>query len=257
MKYAHYAIACLLCLVPSYALHAQEYEIQVHNTKQGKLTLINFPGDLPIEGYSGNKIIITSDIATQKPARAKDLKAVYADGTDNTGIAVATEKKDNQVTIRCLLPIRKSGHYKIKVPNQFSIQVNKSCARRGEITVSNIQGEVDIKSCSGIKINNVSGSLVLSTIHGDITVSFATLSKDKAVSLASISGDIDVAIPSSTGMDVELKNISGSTYSNFSFSSDDKGLSKIGGKHISGKINGGGANITITNVKGNVYLRKR
>lgn len=257
MKYTHHLLAFLLCLAPFYTSHAQEYEKPVQNTKDGKLILSDFPNDLPIEGYNGNKIIITSDLPEKQPAQAKGLKPLYASGEDNTGIALSTEKNGNQVTIRCLLPMTKSANYKIKVPNHFSIQVNKSCARRGDITVSNITGEVDIKSCSGITINNVSGSLVLSTIHGDITASLATLSKDATVSIASIHGDIDVALPASAGMTVEMKNISGDTYSNFSISHDNKQSNKTGGRTISGKINGGGAAVSITNVGGNIYLRKQ
>jgi len=73
--------------------YAQEYKIQVQNTKDGKLTLNQFPGDLPIEGYSGNEIVIVSDHSTKPPERAKGLTAVYSQGTDNTGLAVAVEKK--------------------------------------------------------------------------------------------------------------------------------------------------------------------
>lgn len=74
------------------SLHAQEYKISVQNTQEGKLTLNDFSNDLPVEGYNGTEIIITSDRPSKPPSRAKGLQAVYAAGTDNTGIGVSVEK---------------------------------------------------------------------------------------------------------------------------------------------------------------------
>lgn len=256
MKHINYVLVLMLCLASFGTLHAQDYKIPVQNTKDGKLILNNFPNDLPVEGYSGSEIIITSDLSDKTPDRAKGLKPVYAGGTDNTGIAVAVEKNGNQVSLQCLLPITKRANYKIKVPDNFNIQIDNECGHSGEVTVANMKGEVAVKNCQGIKVKNVSGPLVLSTISGDITINFASFPKDKPVSLASISGDIDVTVPAATGFDADLKNITGNIYSDFSFPGDDKGMKRIGGNSISGKLNGGGASLSITNVSGNIYVRK-
>ena len=41
-------------------LTGQEYKMKVENTKAGKLVLNDFTGDIPIEGYAGNEIVITA-----------------------------------------------------------------------------------------------------------------------------------------------------------------------------------------------------
>lgn len=255
MKQLCYVLMLMFCL-PSFCLHAQEYKVTVQNTKDGKLILNNFPGDLPVEGYSGNEIIVTSDLPANVPERAKGLKPVYAGGTDNTGIAVDADKNGNQVVLQCLLPITKNANYKIKVPDNFNIQIDNECGHSGNVTVSNMKSELAIKNCQDIKVKNVSGPLVFYTISGNINIRFASLSKERSVSLASVSGDIDVTVPAATPMNVELKNISGGIYSDFNFPNDDKGLKRVGGNAVSSKLNGGGASLTITNVSGNIYLRK-
>ncbi|MGN6355537.1 MAG: DUF4097 family beta strand repeat-containing protein [Parafilimonas sp.] len=255
MKQVYYVLVLMFCL-PSLCLHAQEYKVAVQNTKDGKLILNNFPGDLPVEGYSGSEIIITSDLPANVPERAKGLKPVYGGGTDNTGIAVSADKNGNQVVLQCLLPITKNANYKIKVPDNFSIQIDNSCGNSGDVTVSNVKGELAIKNCGDIKVKNASGPLVFYTISGNINISFASLAKDRSISLASVSGDIDVTVPATTAMDVELKNISGGIYSDFNFPNDDKGLKRVGGNSVASKLNGGGASLKITNVSGNIYLRK-
>lgn len=256
MKHMNYVLLLMLCLAPFYNLYAQNYKVNVQNSGDGKLVLSNFPGNLPVEGYNGSEIIITSDLPAKTPDRAKGLKAVYADGTDNTGIAIAAEKNGNQVVLKCLLPITKQANYTVKVPNQFSVQIDNECGFSGNITVNNIKGEVAIKNCQGIKLNNVTGPLVLSTVSGNIEVNFTSLAKDKAISIASISGDIDVTVPAATGLDVELKNISGSIYSDFDFPGNDKSLRRVGGNSITSKLNGGGAPLKITNISGTIYFRK-
>jgi lia operon protein LiaG len=256
MKPVNYVLLLGLAVFSFCSLHAQDYKIAVQNTKDGKLTLNDFPNDLPVEGYSGNEIIITSDMQGDSPDRAKGLKPVYAGGTDNSGMAVSVEKNGNQVTLQCLLPITKSANYKIKVPDNFSIDVENECGHAGDVSVQGMKGEVAVKNCQGIKVKDVTGPLVLSTISGNINIGFSTLTSDRTISLASISGEIDVTLPAKQGVDVELENISGNIYSDFDFPSDDKKLKRIGGNSIKSQLNGGGANLKITNISGNIYLRK-
>ncbi len=60
MKTNTLGISLLAILLTATTLKAQEYKIPVQNTTDGKLSLVNFMGDLPIEGYSGNEIVITT-----------------------------------------------------------------------------------------------------------------------------------------------------------------------------------------------------
>jgi len=256
MKPVNYVLSLGLAIFSVCSLHSQEYKIAVQNTKEGKLTLNSFPNDLPVEGYSGSEIIITSDMPGKAPDRAKGLQPVYAGGTDNTGMAVSVEKNGNQVTLECLLPITKSANYKIKVPDNFNIEVDNECGHAGDVSVENMKGEVAVENCESIKVKNVSGPLVLSTISGNINIAFTTLAKDRPISLASVSGEIDVTVPATTGVDVEMETISGEVYSDFDFSTDDKKMKRIGGNTIKTQLNGGGASLKITNVSGNIYFRK-
>jgi lia operon protein LiaG len=256
MKATNLLAALGIVLIAQAPLLAQDYKIAVQNNKEGKLTLNNFPSDLPVEGYSGNEIIIVSDMG-KPPSRAKGLQPVYASGTDNTGMGVSIEKNGNQVTLLCLLPITKSATYTIKVPDNFSVKVDNECGNSGDVTISNIKGEVDVKNCQSINLKNVSGPVVLSTISGDVELSFNEVSKDRPISIASISGEIDITLPAKAGVDIEMETISGDIYSDFDFSSDSKKLKRIGGNSVKGQLNGGGVDFKITNVSGNIYLRKK
>jgi lia operon protein LiaG len=254
----NYIIIILTILFSSNFAFSQEYKVAVENSKDAKLTLSDFPNSLPIEGYSGKEIIITSSSSrfNEVPDRAKGLKPVYAGGVDNTGLGLSVEKSGNQVIIKCLLPITQSGDYKIKVPDNLSLKIKSGCERSNNITVQNMKNEIEINVCHSITLKNVTGPLVLSNISGDINVSFSEISKDKPISIASVSGEIDIMLPAKTPVDLEMGTVSGNMYSDFDFPSGDKQMRRIGGSTISTQLNGGGVNLKLNTVSGNIYLRK-
>jgi lia operon protein LiaG len=257
MNKLKYIIPFLLVIFVAGPSMAQEYKVTVENTKEGQLSLEGFPGDLPIEGYSGNEIIITSTSGRfDPPDRAKGLKPIYGGGTDNTGIALDMEKNGNKISFRCLLPITKGGDYRVKVPDNLVLKIHRDCGRAGETSIENIKNEIDFDGCQRVKLKNVTGPLVISTISGGVDVVFTEISKDKSISIATVSGDVDVTIPAKAGIDIDLSTISGNMYSDFDFAQDNKDMHRVGGGSIHSQLNGGGTNLKLSNVSGNIYLRK-
>ncbi len=255
MKLIIFAVAVYMSVTDFYA---QEFKISADNSKDGKLSLVNFMGDLPIEGYNGKEIIVTSTSEpVTVPDRAKGLKPVFAAGYDNTGIGLSVEKNGNNITLTCLLPITKRGEYKIRVPENMAVRYESPCERAGDITVQNMSNEIEVKTCQSIKLKNVSGPVVLSTIGGDVEVVFSEGVTPKPCSISSIGGEVDVTLPAKTGLDLEIKSIGGNIYSDFDFpQTQEKQLKQVGGNNIKHKLNGGGIEFSLMTVSGNIYLRK-
>ena len=257
MKKRKFLFVLLAALSIGTLAHAQEFKIQAANTKDARLTLDGFTESLPIEGYNGTEIIITaSGLSGYGDDRAKGLKPVYAAGVDNTGVGVAMEKNGNHISLRCLLPFTKSGDYKLKVPENMALEITRDCARGGETTISNIKNEIEFKGCHDISLKNVSGPLVISTISGSVNVTFTELSKDKSISIASVSGEVDVTLPAKTGFNLEMGVVSGNMYSDFDFPASNNDMRRVGGGNIRAQINGGGVDVKLHSVSGNIYLRK-
>jgi hypothetical protein len=257
MKTMKISLITLLIFFTAGLLSAQEYKITVQNNKDGRLILKDFNGLLPVEGYSGSDIIITStseDLAP--PEKAKGLKPIYPSGTDNTGIGLDVQKIDNLITVTCLIPFTRDGEYTIKVPDNLALEFTSGCERSNDISVKNMKNEIDVKSCHDIELKDVTGPLVLSTISGDIDITFSSINSVKSSSVNSISGDIDITIPLKTATNLELRTVSGGFYSDFDFSETQKDLRKVGGNELSFPLNGGGFKFSIGTVSGNIYLRK-
>lgn len=257
MKLVNSLCTLFVVLFIAQAAPAQDYKLTVENSRAGKLTLSNFSNEMPIEGYSGNEIIITSDSKTQgTPERAKGLKAVYAAGTDNTGLGLYVEKKGNEITIQCLLPVTKRSNYKIKVPDNLALNITSGCERGNSLVISNMKNEIEINNCHSVDLKNVSGPLVVSTISGTVDVVLTGINKDKPTSIASVSGEVDVTLPATVAANLEMSTISGNMYADFDLDTQNNSMKRVGGHAIKTKLNGGGGDLKISSISGNIYLRK-
>lgn len=251
------SIIALFILFTAGNLSAQEYKITVANPKDGRVVLKDFSGSLPIEGYNGNDIVITATEGNfTPPEKAKGLKPIFPAGSDNTGIGLDVQKADNLITITCLIPFTQESAYTMKVPENMAIELSSGCERNNDVTVKNMKNELDITTCHDIKLDNVTGPLVLSTISGNIDITFSTVNSAKASSVHSVSGDVDITLPVKTSTYLEMNVISGAIYSDFDFSESQKNLKKVGGNEANYSLNGGGFKFSIGSVSGNIYLRK-
>jgi lia operon protein LiaG len=257
MKKMKYILPLFVALSIGGLARAQEFKVQADNTKEARLTLEDFAENLPIEGYSGTEIIISTNSHDFEPNdRSKGLKPIYASGVDNTGLGVAMEKSGNHISLRCLLPITKSAEYRIRVPENMALDITRGCARGGETIISNMKNEIEFKGCHDISLKNVTGPLVISTISGNVNVTFTEISKDKSISIASVSGEVDVTLPAKAGFSLEMGTVSGNMFSDFDFPARNNDMRRIGGSNIRASLNGGGVDLKLHSVSGNIYLRK-
>jgi len=92
------------------------------------------------------------------------------------------------------------------------------------------------------------------TISGDYLLTYV----GATMKLKTISGEIDVTIPSSQGLDFNVKTISGEVYSdiNIKYPYGKEGLRQIVGRNVRGRIGNGGDESLFETISGNVYLRK-
>ena len=253
-----YFLPLLLAAGMAVPCTAQQFKVTVENSKDGQVELDDFPGDLPVEGYSGNEIIITSSAGRfEAPERAKGLKPIYGGGgTDNTGIGLDMEKNGNKVSFHCLLGMGRSGDYHVKVPDNLVVRIHRSCEKGGETTIQNFRNEIDFDGCNHVNLKNVTGPLVVSTIGGGVDVVFVDISKDRPISISSIGGEIDVTLPAKAAVNLEMSTMSGGMYSDFDFPSDNKDMRKVGGGSVRAQLNGGGTDLKLNSISGNIYIRK-
>lgn len=92
-------------------------------------------------------------------------------------------------------------------------------------------------------------SFSVETINGDITIT----GKTGEIKAHSISGFIDLALAEARKADLKMSTISGTIYTNVAIT---KPKSRRGGNSVSSEYNGGGENVELETISGDIFLRK-
>jgi hypothetical protein len=234
--------------------------------KAGKLEVSLMRGSIRVIGHAGKDVIIEA-ISTEegkkkeKSEPANGMKRLVPPGG---GIELTAEENKNNVKISTSF-MKRPLNLTIKVPQQFSLKV--SAINNGDIVIENVQGEMEVNNINGaIDLSNVSGSAVANTINGNVRANFKTIA-ESPMAFSSLNGNIDVTFPAVAKFDVKLKSDRGEIFTDYdvaidktqpkSTSTSEKGMYKISREDwIQGKVNGGGGEIMMKNMNGNIFVRK-
>ena len=142
----------------------------------------------------------------------------------------------------------------------------------GDVNISDFSGTIEVNTVDGnINAMNIEGEAIASTVDGDIKVTFRKLSKESALYFSTIDGDIDMTFPKDAKADIMARTMEGDVYSGFEGDvTMGKEIADEGGEagphhnfntvfqsnYITTRINGGGQEVYLNTVDGNIYIRK-
>ncbi len=244
----------LLALITIGNLTAQDYTKSLQGIKKVR---ISSESGVEVKVHSQNELKIEGD-GHETPEKAKGLKAVYAGGSDNTGLGMYVEKEGETLIIRNLKGMH-SKLLKVYLPKSINIAIERS--NLGGLHIEGFSSEIEARTNVGnIILKDVTGPIVAKTATGEINVIFTKVSQNSPISLISATGAIDVSLPSSTPANLELKTSMGEIYTDFDikFPSEKDNMKIIAGKRaINTVLNNGGVEISLRSSTGNIYLRKQ
>ena len=181
------------------------------------------------------------------------------------GFEVTAKEADNNVTVNTGNP-NKAVDLDLKIPQDVKLKIGT--VNDGEISVENVRGELEVSNVNEkITLDKVSGSVMANTVNGDIVVNFSKVDPNAPMAFSTLNGDIKVTLPVDTKANLKLKSDNGEIFSDFDVVVDktpgkvDKistpGMYKIKKDDwVYGKINGGGAEMLMKNMQGDIYLKK-
>ncbi len=292
MKTIKLAAAFLLMIAVTTGIKAQteqKEQLTVPLSEPGKPFKLNVGlvnGSIKVVSYEGKDILI--DIQAGSMTEKKARKA-YKDGGVNVNVNtnvnmeksnsggmkrinagnnfdVSAEEKNNRVTVH-------SDSWKgaitltIKVP-QSEAGLKLNTVNDGDIDVTNVNGEMEISNTNGaIHLTNVSGSVVANTVNGPVVATFKNIDAKAAMAFSTLNGNVDVTFPATFKGNMKLKTDMGEMYTDFDIETDrsqakvnrtnQNGMYRVStDSWIYGKINGGGPEIMMKNMNGNIYIRK-
>jgi DUF4097 and DUF4098 domain-containing protein YvlB len=178
-----------------------------------------------------------------------------------------------------------SVHFVISVPPATSVELHTVSADArvsgitgnlrvqtvsGDVSAADMQGESQLTTVSGdVTAERLSGTLTLHTTSGDARISGSSLRDFNLHSVSgdfyldtpltagehyyanTVSGDLQLSIPEGTGVTVQMKTVSGEVHTGFA----NADIIKSGRRHWQGRINGGGANLEMHSVSGDLSIK--
>lgn len=266
-------LVILLAIRPVAAQNDTKEQLVVPLSDPGKpgtlhVGLIN--GSIHVTGYTGKDVIIDAVLAAQRDrkddGRGNDqatngMKRISM----SNSLDVSAEERDNTVNVNANT-MKQPVNLTIKVPQQFSLKV--STINNGEIVVENVNGELEVNNVNGaIHLNNIAGSAVANTVNGAVKATFKRVDAEAPMAFSTLNGDVDITFPATAKMTVKLKTDQGDIYTDFDIDMDksqpkvnrsaQNGMYRVNvDDWVQGKVNGGGREIMMKNMHGNIYIRK-
>lgn len=233
----------------------KEYTLKVH--------LVT--GSIKVTGYDGKDVIINvtprDGDEEESPKTVNGMKRITTHGS----FEVTAKEADNTVTVNTGNP-NKSIDLELKIPQ--GVKLKAGTVNDGEVTVDNLRGELEINNVNDkITLTNISGSVMANTVNGDVEVIFKTIDPKAPMAFSTLNGDVNVTFPADTKANLKLKSDNGDVFSDFDIDIDkapakidktiEPGLYKIKKDDwVLGKINGGGPEIMMKNMQGDIYVKK-
>ncbi|HMG08370.1 MAG TPA: DUF4097 family beta strand repeat-containing protein [Mucilaginibacter sp.] len=268
IKFAGILMLALLLSTRIWAQGNTSEQLVVPLSDPGKPYKLNahlLNGSITLVSYEGKDIIVDAQSGEEKSGRLKETNGMRRLAPANN-LDITAEENNNQVNIHSSAG-NKNINLTIKVP-QSEVTLKLSTVNNGNINASNVNGVLEITNVNGpIKLTNVSGSVVANTVNGEVKVSFKTIDTKAAMAFSTLNGNVDVTFPATLKANVKLKSDRGDIYTDFDVVTTQQkpavSRSNKAGMYslkiddwVYGKIDGGGPEILMKNMNGNIYIRK-
>jgi DUF4097 and DUF4098 domain-containing protein YvlB len=209
-------------------------------------------GSISVRSHAGKDVIVRS--------RAFDNRGRGRPAQDLNASRLSVEENNNVISIT-----RGSGSpadLEIEVPVKTNLNIKALNGRA--IVAEGIEGEIEVSSTNAdVRLTNVSGSVIADSTNGNVIVSLRDMAPVRSMSFASMNGNVDVTLPSSTKANLRIQVQNGDAITEFEIllrptlgqeAPQNRGRSS--GRTTIGTINGGGTELALRTLNGNIYIRK-
>jgi DUF4097 and DUF4098 domain-containing protein YvlB len=208
-------------------------------------------GSITVVGYDGKEVVVearASQRENKNPPEARKFEI--------SAPSLRVSEENNVVRVH-VGAARQPLELAIRAP--FASSLKLKCENGGEISADGVEGEIEVESINGgIVLRNVSGPVLAHTINGGINAVMTKVPPDKPMSFSVLNGNINVTLPPDTKANVRLDAQNGVIRTDFEIkhADDSPPRPRHGGpeKSVRGTLNGGGAEIRLKTLNGNIHL---
>ena len=268
MKIAGLVLLSLIIGSKSFGQSGSAEQLTVPLSSPGKpysLKVHLVTGSIKVVSYEGKDIVINVTPRGGDDEGSKTIENGMKRISTSGGYEVTAKEADNTVTVNTGNP-NKVLDLDLKIPQDVKLKIGT--VNDGDIVVENVRGELEVNNVNDkITLTNIIGSVVANTVNGDVNVTFKSIDPKAPMAFSTLNGDINVTLPADTKANLKLKSDNGEVFSDFDIDIDktpskvdkttEPGMYKIKKDDwVYGKINGGGPEMMMKNMQGNIYVKK-
>jgi len=258
----------ILLLLIVQMVGAQEYDFTIPLSEAGKRGVLNVDvkkGPITIKGTNRQDVYVKYRSMEDDKVKMTDANKGGMKRISGAVAGLEAGEQNNKVYVESESMSRGIILY-IEVPRGFDLELQ--AFNDGDIEIENIAGKVAIETFNGrITAKNIEGSVVANAYNGPVVVTFTKITSNTPMNFITFNGDVDITLPADTKANLRLKSERGDIYTDFDMQvskptspvkkegDGKKQLFVTGG--ITGSINGGGAEFTMQNYNGDIYIRKK
>jgi hypothetical protein len=237
----------LLSLVAT-QVSAQAFELTLSNAIR-EISLSEIPGDTEIRNAAGNKLkieLVFAD-AARRPSQ------VIPGSTDNTGKGLHYELNGNKITFISVWPGPVEGKYIIEIPAGIALIVQGPTIFRKSLDITDFKGNLDIRSEHDVTITGLTTGLILHNSAGQVAVKTGASKIQRPISIITQSGNVVFLMPRRMGVNLKIGTGTGRILGTLV---GRGGTTKINATQFSTTLNGGGTDVQIQSLSGNVKIEQ-
>jgi hypothetical protein len=249
------------------AQEAKTEEVSVPLSKPGEAGTLEVDwlnGSITVTGGKGREVVIRARAVSGKKEDREEKNGLRR--VPNNSLNLEVTEEGNRVEVSNESPSR-IVNLEIEVPQSFDLKL--STVNHGNVLIKNVQGSFELDNVNGsITLEEVSGSAVASTVNGSIKAHFLGWTDKSPMAFSTLNGNVDITVPATAKFNVSLDSDKGEIYSDFDI--ERVKAQSSGGKRnpsgvykvslvdvVTGTVNGGGSELMIKTLHGNIYLRKK
>jgi DUF4097 and DUF4098 domain-containing protein YvlB len=260
-RFFRLAAPLFICLIFAATASAQDFTRSYPLGNGSKVRISSVSGNIIVKGYNGDSVVVTGI----REGRDRDMVEIEDRSSGNAiDIGVRYPKSCN-----CDASVR----FEIQVPSESKYDFDSLSSASGDIEVSGVRGNLNIKTASGdVRVSGFDGEAHVSSASGDVhvgevrgTVSARAASGDVEVEITRLegagnmefstaSGDVRVSLPGNLDADVDMSTVSGSLETDFPIQVEQKRHGS--GRRASGRLGSGSRTLRISAASGDVTLKR-
>lgn len=179
-------------------------------SKPGTLKIQVGRGELRIQGTDTNEVSVKSDARPVTSKRKDGLREI------SSASGFSLTEKDNVINLETSVFDwgKRNTDFQLTVPRNTTVVVQNVAG--GDINCTGITGDLEINSMHGtIKLDDVSGGVVVSTMNGEIRAGIRELREGKTLSFTSMNGEVHLRLDPNARANVRLRTQNGSVLTDF------------------------------------------